>query len=148
MWGQEFSFIYIIYLAMLDLSFCMQYPQSLMQHVDSYLWHAESFFSCSMQASSPSMWEPVPWPGTELRSAALGVWSLSHWTTKEVPRIFLCQHLEPKFCMFHVLTQIPMWSRVRWLNRQYLLFKVLTTLTFFPLLLNSFMIPEAKLFYD
>ena len=27
------------------------------------------------------MWDVVPWPGIELRPPALGVWSLSHWTT-------------------------------------------------------------------
>ena len=56
------------------------------------------------------------------RICCIRVWSLSHWTTREVPRIFLCHHLEPKSCMFQALIQIPMWSRVSWLNRQYLLF--------------------------
>ena len=28
----------------------------------------------------------VPWPGVEPEQPALGVWSLSHWTTREVPR--------------------------------------------------------------
>ena len=32
-----------------------------------------------------SMWDLVPWPGIELRPPALGAWSLSHWTTREVP---------------------------------------------------------------
>ena len=31
------------------------------------------------------MWDLVPRPGIELRVPALGAWSLSHWTTKEVP---------------------------------------------------------------
>jgi len=35
-------------------------------------------FSCSM-------WDLDPWPGIELRPRALGVWSLSHWTTREYP---------------------------------------------------------------
>ena len=33
--------------------------------------------SCGMQ-------NLIPWPGIELRPPALGVWSLSHWTTREV----------------------------------------------------------------
>ena len=33
------------------------------------------------------MWDLVPWPGIELRPPALGVHSLSHWTTREVPFI-------------------------------------------------------------
>ena len=36
-------------------------------------------FSCSM-------WDLASWPGTEPRSLALGIWSLSHWTTREAPR--------------------------------------------------------------
>ena len=35
-------------------------------------------FSCRM-------WDPVPWPGIEPRPPALGAWSLSHRTTREVP---------------------------------------------------------------
>ena len=31
-----------------------------------------------------SLQDLVPWPGLELRSPALGAWSLSHWTTREV----------------------------------------------------------------
>ena len=31
------------------------------------------------------MWGPVPWPGIEPGPPAMGVWSLSHWTTREVP---------------------------------------------------------------
>ena len=38
-------------------------------------------FSCSL-------WYLVPWPGTEPRPPALGAWSLSHWTTREVPILF------------------------------------------------------------
>ena len=34
-----------------------------------------------------SMWNPVLWPGTEPRLPALGTWSLSHWTTREVPNL-------------------------------------------------------------
>ena len=32
------------------------------------------------------MWDLVPQPGIELRPPALGVQSLSHWTTTEVPK--------------------------------------------------------------
>ena len=34
---------------------------------------------------SCALWDPVPWPGIEPRPPALGVCSLSHWTTREVP---------------------------------------------------------------
>ena len=32
----------------------------------------------------------VPWPGIELRSSALKVQSLNHWTTREVPELCVC----------------------------------------------------------
>ena len=31
------------------------------------------------------IWDVVPQPGIEPGPAALGVWSVSHWTTREVP---------------------------------------------------------------
>ena len=59
----------------------------------SQLWHsgclvfimARGIFSCGMQTFSCNMWDLVPWPGMETWSPALGAWSLSHWTTSEVP---------------------------------------------------------------
>ena len=36
---------------------------------------------------------PVPWPRIEPRSSALGVWSLGHWTTREVPVLLLVRHI-------------------------------------------------------
>ena len=39
-----------------------------------------------MPSLSCYMWDLVPWPGIELR-ALLGVWSLSHWTTRDVPAV-------------------------------------------------------------
>ena len=40
-----------------------------------------------MPALSCSMWDLVPWLGIEPRPPALGVHSLSHWTTRDVPFI-------------------------------------------------------------
>ena len=42
----------------------------------------------AMLGLSCSMWGLVPWPGIKPRLPALGVWSLSHWTTREVPIFF------------------------------------------------------------
>ena len=39
---------------------------------------------------SCGIWDLVACPGTEPRSPALGVQSLSHWTTREVPQIPFC----------------------------------------------------------
>ena len=42
-------------------------------------------FVVSCEMFSCSMWDLVPWSGIKPRSPALGVWSLNHWTTREVP---------------------------------------------------------------
>ena len=41
--------------------------------------------SCDMRTLNPDIWNLVPWPGIEPAPPALGVQSLSHWTTREVP---------------------------------------------------------------
>lgn len=41
-------------------------------------------FGCS--GSSVAACKSVPWPGVEPRTPASGVQTLSHWTTREVPR--------------------------------------------------------------
>ena len=46
---------------------------------------ARVILSCSAEILSCSMWDLVPWPGTEPRPPELGVHSLSHWTTREGP---------------------------------------------------------------
>ena len=43
-------------------------------------------FTCGMQTLSYSMWDLVPWPGIEPGPLALGAQSLSHWTSRKVPR--------------------------------------------------------------
>ena len=48
-----------------------------------FLVGACGIFSCSMRTWA--MWDLVPQPGREPRPPALGVWSLSHWTPREVP---------------------------------------------------------------
>ena len=32
----------------------------------------------------------VPWLGIELIPSAMGAWSLNHWTTREVPKAYIC----------------------------------------------------------
>ena len=43
------------------------------------------FISWAMLGLSCGMWDLVPWPGIKPGPPALGVLSLSHWTTREVP---------------------------------------------------------------
>ena len=38
------------------------------------------------------MWEPIPCPGIEPRSTAMGAQSLSHWTPREVPAPAIASH--------------------------------------------------------
>ena len=58
----------------------------------------QDLFTCSMQILGCGTWDLVPWPGIEPEPPALGVWSLSHWTTREVPGqcfwqgLFLLRH--------------------------------------------------------
>ena len=48
----------------------------------SLLQHARSSLSCGI-------WDLVPWAGIEPRPPALGMQSLSHWTTREVLWFFI-----------------------------------------------------------
>ena len=55
-------------------------------HVGSSVFIAACrIFSCSIQTLSWGKWDLVPWPGIEPGPPELGVWSLSHWMTREVP---------------------------------------------------------------
>ena len=56
------------------------------------------FFVVACRILSCSMWDPVPWPGIKPEFPALGAWSLSHWTTSEVPfySSWLCQKKKAK----------------------------------------------------
>ena len=45
----------------------------------------QDLLSCHVQTLHCGMWDLVPRPGIEPGTPALGVWSLSHWTTREVP---------------------------------------------------------------
>ena len=50
----------------------------------AFLYFFLKFIYLTVPGLSHSMWDLVPRPGT--RNPALRVWSLSHWTTTEVPR--------------------------------------------------------------
>ena len=44
----------------------------------------QDLFGCSIQILCCGMWDSVPWPGIEPRPPALGVQSLSLWTTRGI----------------------------------------------------------------
>ena len=48
--------------------------------------HGIFYLHSGMQILSWGMWNLVPWPRIEPWSPARAEWSLSHWTTKEVPQ--------------------------------------------------------------
>ena len=41
-----------------------------------------------LQVQHASLWDLIPWPEIEPRPPALGVWSLSHRTTREIPYLY------------------------------------------------------------
>ena len=51
--------------------------------------HGILSFLCIMGTLSCSMWDLIPQPGIKPRPPALAAWSLSHWTTAEVPAYIL-----------------------------------------------------------
>ena len=58
--------------------------------VPSLSWGMQVFYlCCGIQTLSFGMWDLFPWSGIEPAPSALGVKSLSHWTTREVPQL-LC----------------------------------------------------------
>ena len=60
---------------------------SWLQHMGSLMFiETCGIFSGSMWTLSCSTCDLVLWPGIKLRPPELGTWSLSHWTTREVPQ--------------------------------------------------------------
>ena len=55
--------------------------------LDWVLVSACGFFSCGMKTVNCIICGLVSWPGFQCRSSAVGMQSLSHWTTREVPAV-------------------------------------------------------------
>ena len=66
------------------------------------------FIYLAVLGLSCGMWDLFPSPEIELQSLALGAWSLSHWTTREVPRFCI---LDPAFLRLYRGWN---WSRGEW----------------------------------
>ena len=89
-----FMCLLAIYLSSLDkYVFCL-FKKKL------YIWlcwvfvEAYRIFSCSM-------WDLVLWPGIKPKPYALGAWSLTHWTTRDVPvHLFLLYWATWAACIF------------------------------------------------
>ena len=77
-----------------NISFIYFAVLTQLQHVRSLIFVvAYGIFSCSM-------WDLVLWPGIKLRTPALEVQSLSHWTTRKVPDLLLWLRLNWSFYFF------------------------------------------------
>ena len=59
--------------------------------------------SCGMQILSYSRWNLVPWPKLNLGCPALGMQSLSHWTTRDVPLPPFLKLVFPKYVSLCIL---------------------------------------------
>ena len=57
------------------------------------------FFNLFAPGRSCSMWALVPWSGMKPGPPALETWSVSHWTTREVPTWFLIDMAVSFQCM-------------------------------------------------
>ena len=63
--------------------------RSWLHHLgSSFFVGACGTFSHSVGTLSCGLWDLVPCPGIKLQPSALGAWSLSHWTTREVSSRF------------------------------------------------------------
>ena len=72
--------------------------------------------SCGMYSLSCGMWDLVPWPEIEPGPPALGIWHLSHWTTREVPVIsswWSSPTFHPSWLILRIL-YIPLFCHVPW----------------------------------
>ena len=78
------------------------------------------FLICIYLATSGlrwDIWDLVPWPGIEPRPPALGAWSLSHWTIREVPvsafqyAIWVCHSFSStEQVSFNFMAAVTIWS--------------------------------------
>ena len=66
------------------LMLCLLFPILFCFSFLSFLIYILFIYLAALGLSC-GMWDLVPWPGVEPRPPALGVWSLSHWTTRGSP---------------------------------------------------------------
>ena len=84
-----------------------------MGHVGSYLQHAVFLVAaCKLLVAAckllvaTCMWDLVPQPGIEPRPPALGAWSLTHWTTREVPLCIFWITVPCQMCLLEIFFPI------------------------------------------
>ena len=57
------------------------------------------------------IWDLVPWPGIKPRFLALGASSLSHWTIREVPRLYISTHVLGLLILLAGQKQFQVWCK-------------------------------------
>ena len=90
-WGQEpclFIFFFFWYL------FIWLHRVLVVVRKTFSLYRGMRIFSCSV-------WDLVPQPGIEPGAPALGAWSLSYWTTREVPPTLYCSNPTSEIPLTH-----------------------------------------------
>ena len=65
-----------------------------------YLFILKIFIYLALSGLSCGIWDLVTRPGIELGHAALGAWSLSHWTTREVSWLLFLELAPKRRCIF------------------------------------------------
>ena len=62
--------------------------------VGSLFYLSMKTLSCSMWTLTWGMWDLIPWSGIEPGTPALGAWSLSYRTTREIPWTATCKRMK------------------------------------------------------
>ena len=76
------------------------------------MWHADFLVAACMR-------DLVPWPGIEPKPPALGAQSLTHWTTREVPKKGFSKHrfVLRDMLSLAVVTVLPSFILHHWFSR-------------------------------
>ena len=76
------------------------------------LFQKKLFIYLVVLSLSCSMWDLVPWPEIEPRPRALEAWSLSYWTTREVPSYLIDVLYLPHILAYFLTTRLKI-SHIR-----------------------------------
>ena len=129
----SYTHIYLLFLYF-PLWFITGYRVKCVYSLKKYLF-IHSFISLHLvlvvacRIFSCSIWDLVPWPRIELRPLALGAQNLSHWITREAPKVIVVQSLScirllailwtlysmPGFLVHHSLPELTQ-THVHWVG--------------------------------
>ena len=84
-----------------------------------YLFGCNRSQSQHLGSFSRNMGDLVPWPGIEPSPPTLGAQSLSHWTTRDIPRNDLMRRAQHLHSNMQGISFLALVARCRSLNRRY-----------------------------